>query len=512
MSEVGALRVMTTLAYSRHTMRLVGVLGGGLGLVLALAASPSASQASAAETHGAGDARAAVSDGTWGHAQEVPGTAALNTGGQAAIESVSCASAGNCSAGGSYRDATGHHQAFVAGEVNGVWGQAQEVPGTAALNAGGDAGVLSVSCASAGNCSAGGVYEGASSGHYQAFVAGEVNGVWGQAKEVPGTAALNTGEDAQLLSVSCASAGNCTAGGFYLDLVSPDVRHGKAFVVSEVNGVWGQAKEVPGLEALDSKSGAETTSVFCASAGNCIAGGFFQPELTQAFVVNEVNGVWGQAKEVPGTAALNTGGDAEVLSVFCGSAGNCTAGGFYRGADEHAQAFVAGEVNGVWGQAKEVPGTAALNTGGFAEISSVFCASAGNCSAGGHYTDSSGHYQAFVAGEVNGVWGQAKEVPGTAALNTGGGAGIVSVSCSSAGNCSAGGAYEAASSHSEAFVVSEVNGVWGKAEEVPGTAALNAGGQAAITSVSCSPAGYCSAGGAYLNASGQQQAFVVSDA
>jgi len=86
------------------------------------------------------------------------------------------------------------------------------------------------------------------------------------------------------------------------------------------------------------------------------------------------------------------------------------------------------------------------------------------------------------------------------------------VSCSSAGNCSAGGAYEAASSHSEAFVVSEVNGVWGKAEEVPGTAALNAGGQAAITSVSCSPAGYCSAGGAYLNASGQQQAFVVSDA
>jgi hypothetical protein len=223
------VRVMTTAAYSRHSMRLVGVLGGGLGLVLALAASPSASQASATETHGAGDARAAVSDGTWGQAQEVPGTAALNAGGQAATASVSCASAGDCSAGGSYKDASGHDQAFVAGEVNGVWGQAQEVPGTAALNTGGEAGVLSVSCASAGNCSAGGVYEGASSGHYQAFVVGEVNGVWGQAKEVPGTAALNAGGQAAITSVSCSQAGYCGAGGAYFDASGQQ----QAFVVSD---------------------------------------------------------------------------------------------------------------------------------------------------------------------------------------------------------------------------------------------------------------------------------------
>jgi hypothetical protein len=506
------VRVMTTMAYSRHPVRLAGVLGGSLGLVLALAASPFASQASAAETHGAGDARPAVSDGTWGQAKEVPGTAALNAGGQAGIASVSCASAGNCSAGGSYEDASGHAQAFVAGEVDGMWGQAKEVPGTATLNSGGDAGVLSVSCASAGNCSAGGEYEG-TSGHIQAFVAGEVNGVWGLAKEVPGSAALNTGEDAQVISVSCASAGNCSAGGFYLALVSPGVHHGFAFVVSEVNGVWGQAQEVPGLAALGSKLGAETMSVSCASAGNCTAGGSFESfDHTEAFVVGEVNGVWGQAQEVPGLAALNTLGDAEVRSVSCGSAGNCAAGGFYLGTSDHTQAFVASEVNGVWGQAKEVPGTAALNTGGFAQVLSASCASAGNCSAGGYYTDSSGHAQAFVAGEVNGVWGQAKEVPGTAALNAGDGAEIVSVSCSSAGNCSAGGGYDVPSNHAEAFVVSEANGVWGQAKEVPGTAALNAGGQAAINSVSCASPGYCSAGGSYLDASSHQQAFVVSDA
>jgi hypothetical protein len=54
-----------------------------------------------------------------------------------------------------------------------------------------------------------------------------------------------------------------------------------------------------------------------------------------------------------------------------------------------------------------------------------------------------------------GTWGEAIEVPGTAALNTGGGAGIVLVSCTSAGNWSAGGDYTDSSGHEHVFVVSE---------------------------------------------------------
>jgi hypothetical protein len=85
---------------------------------------------------------------------------------------VSCATAGNCSAGGQFKDSAGHFQAFVAGEVNGVWGAAKELRGTAALNAGGNAAVYSVSCAAAGVCSAGGSYTD-SANHQQVFVAGE---------------------------------------------------------------------------------------------------------------------------------------------------------------------------------------------------------------------------------------------------------------------------------------------------------------------------------------------------
>jgi hypothetical protein len=111
-------------------------------------------------------------------------------------------------------------------------------------------------------------------------------------------------------------------------------------------------------------------------------------------------GTWGKAKEVPGTAALNAGGSAKIKSVSCGSAGNCGAGGYYTDSSGHQQAFVVSQVSGKWGQAKEVPGTALLNAGGQAAINSVSCASAGNCSAGGFYTDNSEHQQAFVVSQT----------------------------------------------------------------------------------------------------------------
>ncbi len=55
---------------------------------------------------------------------------------------------------------------------------------------------------------------------------------------------------------------------------------------------------------------------------------------------------------------------------------------------------------GTWGQAEEVPGTAALNKAGGAQVNSVSCAPAGNCSAGGYYTDGSDHGQAFVVSQT----------------------------------------------------------------------------------------------------------------
>ena len=62
----------------------------------------------------------------------MPGLGALNKGKQAGVSSVSCASAGGCTTGGSYRTRSGGDQGFVAGERNGRWTAAIQMPGPAA--------------------------------------------------------------------------------------------------------------------------------------------------------------------------------------------------------------------------------------------------------------------------------------------------------------------------------------------------------------------------------------------
>ena len=449
--------------------------------------------------------------GSWAAAQQVPGLAALNAGGAAEVSSVSCASAGNCAAGGYYRDSSYSPHAFVVDESGGSWGTAQQVAGAAGLNAGGYAEILSVSCPRAGNCAAGGWYADPS-GHQQAFVVDETGGSWGTAQEVPGSAALNTGGYAEVSSVSCSSAGNCAAGGIYMDSSGRT----PAFVVDETGGSWGTLQQVPGSATL-SLGNAEISSVSCASAGNCAAGGTYTDSSGhhQAFVVDETGGSWDTAQEVPGSGTLNAGGYAAIDSVSCPSAGNCAAGGFYEdsfSSPGQIQAFVVDETGGSWGTAQEVPGSATLNSGAYAVVNSASCASAGNCTAGGFVYSSQA--QAFVANEDGGSWGTAQEVPDPAAFGEGNpglnNAGVNSVSCASVGNCAAGGYYPDSSGR-QALVADEAGGSWSPGQEVPGSAALNTGGYAEVSSVSCAQTGYCAAGGYYQDSSDHTQAFVVNE-
>jgi hypothetical protein len=450
-------------------------------------------------------ARPASAASSWGNAAEIPGLAALNKNGYAAITSVSCSSGGYCAAGGYYTDSHNHSQAFVASDRKGTWGPAAHVRGLLALAPGGGAEITSISCTSPGNCAAAGSYPDKRSLR-EAFVVSEHAGVWGTAKRVAGLAAPGIEDPVQLYWLSCASAGNCAAVG-----TSPDgTGHDRAFVVNERASVWGRATRVSGWAALNASTQAQVLSVSCASAGNCSAGGSFMSSRyaqSQAFVVSERRGVWGQAKPVPGLVALNTGDYAQVTSLSCGSAGNCAVVGSYsRG--QRREAFVATERDGAWRKATAVPGLAALNNGGGSIADSVSCASAGNCAAGGWYKygSRSSHWQAFIVVEVNGSWRKAKLVPGTATLNAGGRGEINSVSCASPGNCAAGGSYTDGAAHTQAFVVSEHDGVWGTATPVPGLSSLNTG-DASITSLSCAPAGNCAAVG---NFDYQADVFVVS--
>ena len=153
----------------------------------------------------------------------LPGNANTTAGAQnARMDSVACPSAGNCVATGFYTDTTGSDPAVVATQsAGGAW-QASELtlPGNADTTAGHqNAELNSVVCASAGNCVAGGDYRD-TTGSTQALVATQsAGGAW-QASELtlPANASSTAGAQIAVLnSVACASAGNCAAAGQYKD-------------------------------------------------------------------------------------------------------------------------------------------------------------------------------------------------------------------------------------------------------------------------------------------------------
>jgi hypothetical protein len=451
--------------------------------------------------------------GPWTSAIEVPGLAALNASGRAEVQSVSCGAPGSCVAVGSYLDGSDHLRGFLVSQQDGAWGNAIEVPGLATLSAAGFAEALTVSCGSADDCAAGGYFFDRPN-HQQAFVISEQNGVWGNAIAVPRLASLSTGF-AEVTTISCEPAGSCSAGGYYFN------HHGQqGFVVSEQNGHWGAALEVPGLGALNGgfhglDAIATVTSISCGDPGvpgDCAAGGGYQDRHGhgQGFLVDERNGNWRKVIKPPGLSALNQKGSAGVDAVSCTSAGNCAAGGTYKDGHGRGQGFVISEHDGIWGRAIKVPGLGLLNPKtGPTHINAVYCTSWSDCVAGGGYRDRHGHVQGFVVSKRGGVWHKARGVPGLPALNSGNSASISSVSCNSTGNCSAGGTYLNRKRVQQGFVVNEQNGTWGRAIKVPGLAALNTG-IASISNVACAPGSGCSVGGFFVDHQRKVQGFVAS--
>jgi hypothetical protein len=167
-------------------------------------------------------APAAVATGvsaTFAQAIEVP--APSNAGSappapQAGLGGISCTSARNCTAVGTYEDSSGNGQAMEASETSGTWEQATEI--TAPSNTGTNpvAKLYAVSCASPRTCTAVGTYEDAFR-RPQAMEATETSGTWEQAAGVTAPSNAGTNPQADLSGISCTSAGKCTAVGEYLD-------------------------------------------------------------------------------------------------------------------------------------------------------------------------------------------------------------------------------------------------------------------------------------------------------
>ncbi len=450
----------------------------------------------------------ANADAYWTNAIEVPGLATLSQT-VAAPGPIVCTSSGNCVSGGGFTDGSTNQQAFLSQEINGVWSGAMEV--AAALNVGGLAQVTAISCPVAGSCTAVGDYSDSLT-IVHTFVLSQTNGTWGFPTEVPDFTTLSLEDASMMVTLSCTSATACVGVGNYLDHLT---MISQPIIYTETNGVWAAPVEALGAVSLNPSGQTLVGALDCPSATTCTAGGDFfnlTPPNTflGPFLLEERNGVWGSVEAVPGVAALTRSPDVGLTSLSCGAPGDCAAGGIYGDAVGQLQAFIVNEVGGVWGSATQLFATQTLGSGLTNSLDGIACPSAGECTAIGDYADVQGVSQPFVVDETNHQWSPAVEIPGVQSLNNSGGATLASISCSAVGGCSAGGYYTDANTNTQAFLVNDTNGSWSNPIEVPGTSALNKGGIATVAQVSCSGDGSCGVQGTYTDASQNSQLFVVN--
>lgn len=434
----------------------------------------------------------------------LPANAGANP--QVSLDAVSCPSAGECTAVGSYTDGSYQTQGLLLSEHSGSWASGVQATPPDDASASPQVSLSAVSCASVGNCTAVGGYV-KSSGYFGGLLLTESLGSWTPGEEAVPPAGASP--DVSVDAVSCASAGDCTAVG---------TSGTQGLLLTESSGTW-----APGVYAnLPTKAGANPNvsfrSVSCASAGDCTAVGSYTDSLdqTHGLLLTESSGSWARGVEPALPVDSGAVGDVVIDSVSCTSAGECTAVGTYTYFGGY-QGLLLRQSSGSWSTGVQaVPPPDAGPTNPRVSLPSVSCASAGNCTAVGSYEDTSYRTEGLLLTESNGTWGLGVEASPPSNSTAGADVSLPSVSCASPGNCAAVGSYSP-SSTPRPLLLTESSGSWAPGVEVglpPGAAGTPSASFVFLDSVSCAPADHCTAVGSYTtdNSNGRQGLLVTTGA
>jgi hypothetical protein len=124
------------------------------------------------------------------------------------------------------------------------------------------------------------------------LLAVESGGQWQAGLQGPVPA--DTSDYVLVLSASCASAGNCAAvGGYHKN--GSEYLHG--LLLSESGGSWSAAAASLPADAAENAPG-WLNWVSCPSAGNCAAVGWFAAGSSQGLLLSETGGTWGTGADV----------------------------------------------------------------------------------------------------------------------------------------------------------------------------------------------------------------------
>ena len=283
-------------------------------------------------------------------------------------EAISCATATSCTAVGYYRGGMD----VITGNPT-TWTSANEHVILLGSAFGSAAHLTSVSCATATSCTAIGT-----DGNNQVIVFTGNPTTWTSASPTEATINSSLGGQANLTSVSCATASSCTAICTYINGIS------MTFTGNPINwtgdtGSWSsssaQAREITFGSAFGASG--ELTSVSCATATSCTAIGTDGNGLAVALTGNPATWTDSNAHEI----ALDStyGNYPNFASISCVSAVQCTA----AGSDGNSEPFILTGNPATWTQsnAREISLGSSYGSNGY--LYSVSCSSSTACDAVG---------------------------------------------------------------------------------------------------------------------------------
>ena len=386
----------------------------------------------------------------WG----TPTTLPEPTGDDAQLNSVSCVSAGNCVAVGGLNDASGDWFGLIAVETGGTWDapvtlSSSELPSNAETATGKeDVQLRSVSCYSATNCTAVGTYadnaEDTASLELPITLSGAV-ATPSPAEEVNG---VSDTDAPALSSVSCSSSGSCIATGTDVDgqYTEPIVatsdgrwRNDAQISVSGVPSSWGFVGNLSGGQA-------PYFPVSCPASGACTAViNFNDPQgNSHAFLLPLADGTPGTAVALAAPEGSSTNNAA---AISCPSAATCTVTGVAITSSATEVAFATPVVNGTPAAPVVLASPAPIAAGDL-----IACSDALDCDLGGVMFDSGANTTLLATdNESAGTWGPLTSLSGIEGAANG--AYLTGLGCSAASTCALIGLIEPAAGGVESFGV-----------------------------------------------------------
>lgn len=299
------------------------------------------------------------------------------------LQSVSCAPGGECVAGGHYTTTSVETEGLLLTGSGSSWTPAQApLPADAASNP--LAAVTAVSCPAASACTAAGYYNDTAGDGQSVLLSGAGTSWTAIQAQGPADAVIGAGSYVSLFSLSCPSAGQCVAAGIY-NSASGD----RGLLESGSGRSWTPIAVPRPANEVSNDGGILLDSVTCSPAAVCVAtGGYNGTTAPEGMLVSGWGSSW-TTSEVPLPAnATSWGQYVGQNTASCPSAAECVAVGYYVNGSVNSGLLLSGSGSS-WSptQAPQLPNANLFPDNG---LESVACPSANFCVAVGAESTSSG--------------------------------------------------------------------------------------------------------------------------